>query len=142
MTKAAHSPNADPGDPDPARPRADDPVSGAADPALPALEVDVARTGGFAGITRRWKAQPPEDEASDWISLIDRCPWDHPRSSDGADGGAAMPDGFVWWIRASIGADPREAEVPDGELTGAWRELVDAVREWNKAVGRSSPGPR
>jgi len=26
-------------------------------------------------VTRRWTAQPPEDEASEWISLIDRCPW-------------------------------------------------------------------
>ena len=103
----------------------------------PPVEVDVARTGGVAGITRRWTAQPPEDEASEWISLIDRCPWDETgavAAEPGADGGP-MPDRFVWWIRASwVGADPREAELPDDAVTGAWRELIDAVREWNRAA--------
>jgi hypothetical protein len=138
MTKVTQPP----GD-DPAAPDSDDGDAPGRDISMtaPALEVDVARSGGFAGVTRRWSAQPPEEEASDWISLIDRCPWDHPTSHDG-DEGAAMPDRFVWWIRASIDADPREAEVPDDELTGAWRELVDAVREWNRTVGRPSPDPR
>lgn len=115
----------------------------AAEAGEPAVEIDVARTGGFAGITRRWTAQPPQDEASDWISLIDRCPWDRVAGAgdsddaEGAPNAPRMPDRFVWWIRASwTGADPREAEVPDDELTGAWRELVDAVRESGRAVER------
>ena len=105
--------------------------------APPAVEVDVARTGGIAGMTRRWSAQPPEAEASEWISLIDRCPWD-----DGGTAGSAadapererspVPDGFVWWIRATwSGTDAREAELADQEVVGAWRDLVDAVREWS-----------
>ena len=132
----------------------------ATDPA-PAVEVDVARTGGIAGMTRRWTAQPPEDEASEWISLIDRCPWRDARppvggAVDDTDDAAAerftgsstadhppagesrspMPDGFVWLIRASwSGADPREAELQDDELVGAWRELVEAVRQWSRRSG-------
>jgi hypothetical protein len=143
----------------------------------PAIEVDVARTGGIAGITRRWSAQPPETEAPEWISLIDRCPWneahqpadaagaggpDGPDATDAPDAAVAqrigapvsphdaqaapaeprspMPDGFVWFIRATwSGTDPREAELYDDEVVGAWRELVDAVREWSR--GGASAGP-
>ena len=161
-------PNPDPPRPDPRR---------ATDP-TPAVEVDVARTGGVAGITRRWSAQPPESEASEWISLIDRCPWTQApspvdvdvdgvgaqdpsattatdRSRSRADAPAAdertgaaptapprapTPDGFVWFIRATwSGADPREAELPDDAVVGAWRDLIDAVREWSRQSG--SPGP-
>jgi hypothetical protein len=51
-----------------------------------------------------------------------------------------MPDGFVWFIRATwSGTDPREAELYDDEVVGAWRELVDAVREWSR--GGASAGP-
>lgn len=145
MAKAARSPGRDRGDRDTghARPPRSDSAAGSAEPAV---EVDVARTGGFAGITRRWTAQAPEDEASDWISLIDRCPWDRaprPGEADDPSGASPMPDRFVWWIRASwTGADPREAELPDEELTGAWRELVDAVREWSGAVERPERGGR
>lgn len=140
MAKSAHSRGSDRADPEsaPARPRGTDAATPATG-AQPAVEVDVARTGGFAGITRRWSAQPPEDEASVWISLIDRCPWDDaPRPGHTDDSRRApTPDRFVWWIRASwSGADPREAELADEELTGAWRELVDAVREWSGATER------
>lgn len=139
----------------------------------PAVEVDVARTGGIAGITRRWTAQPPEDEASEWISLIDRCPWDEAaapaagaadiagerRAGSGVDASTRAasgrhavaaplgpanptPDGFVWFIRATwSGTDPREAELPDDAVVGAWRDLVDAVREWSRqSAGPQRPG--
>ncbi|HKP07675.1 MAG TPA: hypothetical protein VJU58_10525 [Microbacterium sp.] len=125
-------------------------------PAAPAVEVDVARTGGIAGITRRWSAQPPEAESPEWITLIDRCPWSEASTAaPGEDAGDApapprpaarrqgpMPDGFVWFIRATwSGADAREAELPDDEVVGAWRELVDAVRDWSRqSSGSGRPG--
>ncbi|WP_106816061.1 protealysin inhibitor emfourin [Microbacterium timonense] len=120
-----------------------DPHSPDADRA-PAAEVEVARTGGIAGMTRRWSARLSDDEAQEWVPLLDRCPWERarPRAADDSAGdapgpsareGGPMPDGFVWWIRASwSGRDPREAELPDPELVGAWRELVDAVRDWSR----------
>ncbi|MFF2488370.1 hypothetical protein ACFVSU_18340 [Microbacterium sp. NPDC058062] len=123
-----------------------DPTAPSAAP--PAVEVDVARTGGIAGMTRRWSAQPPEAEASEWITLIDRCPWSEAGSAVdeelGDEVAAApprpaarrrepMPDGFVWFIRATwSGTGPLEAELPDDEVVGAWRELVDAVRDWSR----------
>jgi hypothetical protein len=94
----------------------------------PTLLVAVTRTGGFAGLTRQWKAEPGEDEASDWVALISRCPWDEPVVE--ADRRGA--DRFQWNIHATCGPDEdRTADLPDGALTGAWRELVDAVREWS-----------
>lgn len=146
--------------------RADEHVD---DAASAAVEVDVARTGGFAGMTRRWSAQPPADEASEWITLIDRCPWEQaaPRqpaggqlpstSHDQPSTSSRGADRFVWWIRASWPtpipgahdggqeatehreAERREAELPDDELTGAWRELVEAVRSWGDEE-RDRPG--
>jgi hypothetical protein len=42
----------------------------------------------------------------------------------------------VWWIRARCGDDlDRETELPDAEVVGAWRQLVDAVRDWNRPAG-------
>ena len=92
-----------------------------------ALLVAVTRTGGFAGITRVWTAEPVDDEASEWIALISRCPWDERLDLDphGADR-------FQWSIRAQCAPDEeREAELPDRAVTGPWRELVDAVRMWS-----------
>lgn len=112
---------------------------GAERPAAPAaarVQIEVSRTGGFAGLTRRWTVQPADDEAPRWLALIDRCPWDE-ISVDGKGVGAKpVPDGFVWRIRArGEGADAHDVELPDAALTGAWRELVDAVRSW-KAPAR------
>jgi hypothetical protein len=119
------------------RPQADAPK-----PDAP-IEVDVARTGGFAGITRRWTAQPPPDEASEWISLIDRCPWDDAPTPTASAPTAKpspivadrnpVPDGFVWWIRASwSGAFTKEAELPDDAITGA-----TSADRWCRASGRT-----
>lgn len=92
----------------------------------PLLVVAVKRTGGFAGLTKVWTAQPREDEASTWVALISRCPWDDP-----VDGDQRGADRFQWNIHAQCGPDEdREAELPDRALTGPWRELVDAVRDW------------
>ena len=99
-------------------------------PADPALVVAVTRTGGFAGLTRRWTAEPREDEAPVWIDLIARCPWDE--RADVEPGGA---DRFVWRIRAQCLPDEeREADLPDRAVTGPWRDLVDAVREWTSGT--------
>lgn len=90
--------------------------------------VAVTRTGGFAGMRRRWQARVAGDEEPEWRALIARCPWDAaPRPTTGADR-------FMWTIDARCdGGDTRTATVADEELTGPWRELVDAVRTRGKA---------
>ncbi|MET0297344.1 MAG: protealysin inhibitor emfourin [Microbacterium sp.] len=91
--------------------------------------VIVTRTGGFAGVRKAWRAEPAGDQAPAFLSLIERCPWD-----DSAAVRAEAPrsaDRFVWSIVARWDdEDEREALLGDNDLTGAWRELVDAVRDW------------
>lgn len=88
------------------------------------VTIVVVRTGGIAGRRRLWQVDAAPDDAHVWVELIDQCPWDEPCSpaSDGADR-------FVWLIRAHTPVVRREREVPDGDLTGPWRDLVEAVRD-------------
>ncbi|MGL3149049.1 protealysin inhibitor emfourin [Microbacterium sp. A82] len=84
--------------------------------------IAVVRSGGVAGIRRRWEVEPLHPDVDVWITLIERCPWSDPKeTSPGADR-------YVWSIRARIAREERERELAESELTGAWRELVDAVR--------------
>ena len=89
----------------------------------PGFLIVVIRTGGIAGIRRRWHVEPPREEEPRWIELIDRCPWDDPA-------GAQQPgaDRYVWSIRARTPSERRERELPDSALDGPWRTLVEAVR--------------
>ncbi|CAH0198821.1 MULTISPECIES: protealysin inhibitor emfourin [unclassified Microbacterium] len=85
--------------------------------------IAVVRTGGIAGIRRKWRVEPDPTETHHWIAMIDSCPWD---ADSDADPGA---DRFVWLIRVRTPSEERERELPDSALDGPWRELVDAVRE-------------
>ncbi|GEK87383.1 protealysin inhibitor emfourin [Microbacterium aerolatum] len=95
--------------------------------------VAVVRSGGIAGIRRRWQVEPPRPETRVWIGLIERCPWDAPRETD------AGADRYVWSIRVRMPQEQRERELADSELQGAWRELVDAVREADSAKPAPEP---
>jgi hypothetical protein len=85
------------------------------------LSVVVVRSGGFAGMTRRWAVEqaPPDD---DWIALVEACPW----RSVGTD--PAGRDRFVWRIEVRAPRHRHRASVPDRELTGPWRDLVERVQ--------------
>ena len=64
-----------------------------------------------------------------------RCPWDERLDLD-----PRGADRFQWSIRAQCAPDEeREADLPDRAVTGPWRELVDAVREWS--TGTRAPAP-
>lgn len=87
------------------------------------IVIAVVRSGGIAGISRRWRIEARPAEAAEWIALIENCPWDAtapPR---------AGADRFVWSIRARTPSERRERELTDSELAGPWRALVDAVRD-------------
>ena len=85
------------------------------------LTVLVVRSGGIAGISRRWSVDEP-DPGDDWIALVEACPW----NAVGTD--PAGRDRFVWRIEARLARRRRTASVPDSELTGPWRDLVDRVQ--------------
>ncbi|MCK2035323.1 hypothetical protein KZC51_04160 [Microbacterium sp. SSW1-49] len=85
--------------------------------------IAVVRSGGIAGISRRWRIEAAPADAPEWIALIDSCPWDaHTDAATGADR-------FVWSIRARTPAEHHERELPDSELAGPWLDLVKAVRD-------------
>ncbi len=88
----------------------------------PGLRILVVRSGGIAGISQRWQLEP-ETEAEEWVGLIRACPWD----SVGSDPDAR--DRFVWRIEARMPSSVLTASVPDAQLVGPWRALVDRVRE-------------
>lgn len=85
--------------------------------------IAVVRSGGIAGIRRRWKVEAEPTAADEWITLIDRCPWD-----DDDPDAATGADRFVWSIQARTPAVRHERELPDSALDGPWLELVQAVR--------------
>jgi len=91
------------------------------------IVVAVVRTGGIAGLRRRWRVEPDAAQAPQWVALVERCPWDE--QTDAAPTSDAGADRFVWSIHAVLHRQQRERVVPDTQLQGAWRELVDAVRE-------------
>lgn len=86
------------------------------------IVVAVVRTGGLAGLRRRWRAEPDPEQTPHWRELVERCPWDEP-----IDEGTGA-DRFVWSIHARLLDEQREQVIPDSRLDGAWRDLVDAVR--------------
>ncbi len=90
--------------------------------------VTVVRTGGFAGIRREWRAQPEQAERDRWVTLIGQCPWDEPEAA----GSSPAPDRFVWRIEARLGDDDRQAELPETELNGPWRDLVAEVQSFER----------
>ena len=85
------------------------------------LRIVVVRSGGFAGISRRWSIEEPEPD-DDWLALVEACPW----GRVGVD--REGRDRFTWRIEARLARRHRQASVPDRELTGPWRDLVDRVQ--------------
>ncbi|NYH00166.1 hypothetical protein BJ979_002791 [Schumannella luteola] len=120
-----------------------------------ALTVSVTRSGGVAGIRREWRIDVDGDGRADWILLLDACPWSSadvggaPDAAPGAGStaaGASAPRGadrMTWTIAADGPEQPRRAELPEPELTGPWRELVDRVQRDGQPVSarvRALPG--
>ena len=100
--------------------------------------ITVVRSGGFAGLKREWRAGSADSPDVDWANLVDACPWKAVAKP------TRVVDGFVWTIEASrhieasrqIGATrgvrSRRATLPEAQVTGAWRDLVDQVRQASK----------
>jgi hypothetical protein len=97
------------------------------------LVIKVIRTGGFAGLHKRWTVSLKDArEAAEWRPLIDACPW--------GEEPEVLPevDRFVYRICTTTRKRERTAIVPEQHLTGPWRELVDRVRSIDKPHPRGS----
>ena len=44
-------------------------------PTDPQVVIAVVRTGGIAGIRRKWQVEPDPAETHHWIAMVDSCPW-------------------------------------------------------------------
>ncbi|AXJ11387.1 protealysin inhibitor emfourin [Arthrobacter sp. PM3] len=85
------------------------------------MKITVQRSGGVAGMKRTWTVQPePPEDTERWQPLIEACPWDDVAGT----GRGGQPDRFMYSIRAG----QRRAVLPEREVTGPWRDLIDCAR--------------
>lgn len=97
------------------------------------MKITVQRSGGIAGIERVWSVQAATpDDRNQWQSLVEACPWDELPASAADAGSNSQPDRFVYSIRAG----ERRATLPERDLTGPWRTLVDTMRAAAEAETR------
>jgi len=93
------------------------------------MMVTVQRSGGFAGLTRTWQVDvDAEPDTESWLVLLDLVPWQEAP----APTQPVQPDRFVWVISAET-SPAKKAKLPEQQVTGPWRELVDRVREVSDA---------
>jgi hypothetical protein len=87
------------------------------------MKVVVSRSGGFAGIRVTWEVQVDEQpDAQRWVDFLEQLPWDDVGGSD------PKPDRYVYRIRFA----PHEVVLPETQVSGPWRELVDRVKAVNE----------
>jgi len=102
------------------------------------VAVTVVRSGGFAGVTRRWAVTAAPPEAEHWVILVEDCPWDDCGRAATAPGAEAArtagADRFSWELHAVLPDVDRRAELSETEASGPWRTLIDAVREASAAT--------
>lgn len=112
--------------PHPAEPDRAEPDPAGDPSAADALSVVVERTGGFAGLSRRWSVTTRPDDTT-WTALLDACDWgeDGERRLAGEPAGA---DRFCWTVTARTAAAEHSAALAEHEVDGPWRALIDAVR--------------
>lgn len=79
------------------------------------MRIEVTRSGGFAGITRRAVVDTAHrQDAPDWVALAQRA-------EEPAPDEAAVADGFTWTIQV----DTWHVVLTDDALQGPLRELAE-----------------
>jgi len=102
----------------------------------PVVRVTVARSGGIAGLTRRWSVTAPPHEPAEWVALVQRCPWESSEDPTGAASDAQRgADRFTWTIDVDLDGRSHRAVIPETRADGPWRALIDAVRASDSARG-------
>jgi len=100
------------------------------------LSVTVVRSGGIAGLIRRWQVQPEASEVPFWEDLVARCPWNDPVGATGRGrrGRPLGADRFSWTVSVRCGARHDSADLGEQDIDGPWRALIDAVRTAESSV--------
>lgn len=83
------------------------------------MHIDVRRSGGFAGTTRRWRVDTDTcGDPDGWSALLGTLPDAAPTA------GPQVPDDFTW----TITVEQTTVTIPGRHLDGPWAELVARVR--------------
>lgn len=94
------------------------------------IAIVVVRSGGIAGLSKQWRAEPDPARAPHWRALVESCPWDAAPETEGADR-------YQWRIEVQRGDTAvHEARLGEAQVQGPWRALVDEVRR------AAAPTPR
>lgn len=84
------------------------------------MKITVVRSGGLLGTPRRWEVIVDEQEdPQSWRLLVRELPWNQPVPAPPG------PDRYTYRISCAS----RRVTLPEQQLVGPWRELVDRVRE-------------
>jgi len=90
------------------------------------MKVVVSRSGGIAGIRLTWEVRVDEQpDAKEWQAFLTSLPWDEVAETP------PQPDRFLYRIRCA----PHEVVLPEPEVQGPWRELVDRVKSAGSREG-------
>ncbi|MGN6409258.1 MAG: protealysin inhibitor emfourin [Curtobacterium sp.] len=85
------------------------------------MHIDVRRSGGIAGTTRRWRVDTDAcDDPGDWSDLVGALPDAAPPGPD-----PAVRDDFTW----TITLERTTVTIPGSRLDGPWAALVARVRD-------------
>ncbi|WP_349898335.1 protealysin inhibitor emfourin [Parafrigoribacterium soli] len=84
------------------------------------MKIRVVRSGGIAGLSSHWEVTIDDrDDRESWLALLDRLPWQDVSTEQ------QQPDRYSYRIECSR----HRVTLPEQQLTGPWRELVDRVRD-------------
>ncbi|MBN9178451.1 MAG: hypothetical protein J0I43_13955 [Microbacterium sp.] len=101
-----------------------EPDRGEGTAAVAAVTVTVERSGGIAGMTRRWTVVAPPADPAPWLRLVEDCPWDDPAPPTAH----RAADRFSYRVSARVPGAEHRAEIAESDASGPWRDLIDAVR--------------
>jgi hypothetical protein len=99
------------------------------------ITVSVVRTGGVAGARREWRLKTRGDDVEQLVEQLDAMAWETVAIDPGSR------DRFVWKITVT-GAARHRVTLPDAQVTGPWRELVERVQSDGETVTAARTSPR
>ncbi|MEO6504711.1 MAG: protealysin inhibitor emfourin [Terrimesophilobacter sp.] len=83
------------------------------------MKITVVRSGGILGTPRQWEViVDDQDDPESWLMLVRELPWHEAQQAP------AAPDRYVYRISCAR----RKVTLPEQQVVGRWRELVERVQ--------------